>query len=224
VRLADGHELACGAVIDHMGLSTVRDLGLWTAGLDTVLTRIKASQGDLDVVNIGLADARAWIEEGFKYDMIPLIQKRPGCRAVVRWLLTKLPEGGQPFDRRDRDWRSVSKLVDEFFETSAGERFDRLEFGDVLDSLIDRGAGDPMRWSAHRIRYMLSGFPDDFEEPLETVLRVPSLLRAFVPFAHVHSGIREELTAETLAAIDEVQKSVEDRIRGGLQEYWDTAG
>lgn len=224
VRLADGRELACGVVIDHMGLSTVRDLGLWKAGLDTVLTRIEASQGGLDVVNIGLADARAWIEEGFKYDMIPLIQKRPGCRAVVRWLLKKLPEGGQPVDRRDHDWRAVSKLVDEFFATSAGERFDRVEFGDVLDSLIDQGTGDPMRWSAYRIRYMLKGFPDDFEEPLETVLRVPSLLRAFVPFAHAHSGIRAESTAATLAMIDQVQRSVEERVRSGLQEYWDTAG
>jgi hypothetical protein len=224
VRLADGHELACGVVIDHVGLSTVRDLGLWKAGLDTVLTRIEASQGDLDVVDIGLADARAWIEEGFKYDMIPLVEKCPGIRAVVWWLLTKLPEAGHPFDRRDHDWRAVSELVDEFFALPAGKRFDRVEFGDVLDSLMDQGTGNPMRWSAYRIRYTLSGFPDDFEEPLETVLRVPALLRAFVPFAHERSGIGAELTAQTLAMIDEVQKGFEERVRSGLQEYWDTAG
>lgn len=32
------------------------------------------------------------------------------------------------------------------------------------------------------------------------------------------------VSAETLAAIDEVQKSAEDRIRGGFLEYWDHAG
>jgi hypothetical protein len=36
------------------------------------------------------------------------------------------------------------------------------------------------------------------------VLDVPELLRAFVPFAHAQSGIRDELTAEALAVIDEM--------------------
>ncbi|MEH3132739.1 MAG: hypothetical protein PGN27_22515 [Mycolicibacterium neoaurum] len=59
---------------------------------------------------------------------------------------------------------------------------------------------------------------------METVLRLPALLRAFVPFAHGRSGIGVELTAQTLAMIDEVQKGLEERIRAGLQAYWDAAG
>jgi hypothetical protein len=38
---------------------------------------------------------------------------------------------------------------------------------------------------------------------LEIQLELPELLRAYVPFAHAASGIRQELTAEALAAIDE---------------------
>lgn len=224
VRLTGGHELSCGVVIDHMGMSTVRDVGLWKAGLDVMLDRIGLSGDDLELVDMSLADARAWIEQGLKYDMVPLVEKRPGVRAVLRWLLTKLPEGGQSIDRRDKDWRAVLELVDQFFASSAGARFDRVEFEEVLDELMDLGTGDPLRWSPYRIRYILRGFTDDMDKPLETLLRVPALLRAFVPFVHARSGIGEAHTAETLAAIDEVQKGVEERVFSGLQEYWDTAG
>ncbi|WP_166902183.1 hypothetical protein [Mycobacterium sp. DL440] len=34
------------------------------------------------------------------------------------------------------------------------------------------------------------------------VLDAPDLLRAFIPYAHAQSGIRDELTARTIAAID----------------------
>lgn len=223
-RLPGGHELSCGVVIGHMGVSTVRDVGLWKAGLEVILDRICLPGGDLELVDMSLADARAWIEKGLKYDMVPLVEKRPGVRAVLRWLLTKLPEGGQSFDRRDKDWRAVSELVDEFFASSAGARFDRVEFEEVLDELIDLGTGDPRRWSAYRIRYSLRGFTDHMDRPLDTLLRVPALLRAFVPFVHARNGIGEVHTADTLAAIDEVQKGVEALVHSGLQEYWDTAG
>jgi hypothetical protein len=39
---------------------------------------------------------------------------------------------------------------------------------------------------------------------LQSVLDVPELLRAYIPFAHAQSGIRDELTAEALAVIDEM--------------------
>lgn len=85
-------------------------------------------------------------------------------------------------------------------------------------------SGDPQRWSAFRVIYAIGDLPDGRDEPLETVLRLPALLRAFVRYAHERSGISAELTAQTLAMIDEVQKGFEDRIRGGLQEYWYAAG
>jgi hypothetical protein len=40
------------------------------------------------------------------------------------------------------------------------------------------------------------------ESVLEVELSTPDLLRAFIPFAHARSGIREGLTAEALAAVD----------------------
>jgi hypothetical protein len=40
---------------------------------------------------------------------------------------------------------------------------------------------------------------------LETQLELPELPRAYVPFAYTASGIRQELTVEALAAIDETE-------------------
>lgn len=94
----------------------------------------------------------------------------------------------------------------------------------MLDELIAMGTGDPLRWSAFRIIYAVGDLPDGRDEPMETLLRLPALLRAFVSFAHERSGIGAGLTAQTLAMIDEVQKGFEDRIRGGWREYWDHAG
>lgn len=67
---------------------------------------------------------------------------------------------------------------------------------DLLLDLTDSGTGDPLRWSAARIARVLDGVPCyDEHLPLENVLEVPELLRAFIPFAHAESGIRDEHTA-----------------------------
>jgi len=226
VQLADGHELTCSVVIDHMGSSTVDELAVWPAALSTILDGFDNSSGNVDVVTMSLADARAWIEKGFEH-YIPIVRdKHPGFRALVRWLTSRLPEGGEHFPRRDHDWRVVAEVVESFFASPAGMRFDRAEFEDVLDSLMEMGTGDPLRWSVFRVKYSLSNglYDYDREHEVETQLRIPALLRAFVPVAHARSGIRDDLTMQTLSAIDDVQKSIEERVRGRFREYWDIAG
>jgi hypothetical protein len=50
---------------------------------------------------------------------------------------------------------------------------------------------------------LLGAVVDDDVIPFEVQLDVPELLRAFMPFAHAETGIRQELTMEALEAIDE---------------------
>ncbi|MGW0157801.1 hypothetical protein ACWDUN_00625 [Mycobacterium sp. NPDC003323] len=142
---------------------------------------------------------------------------------MVKWLASRLPEGGQQYQGDDAD-QSAADVVEAFFASPEGRRFGYAEFGEVLEELIGMRSGDPQRWSAFRVIYAIGDLPDGRNEPVETVLRLPALLRAFVPFAHQRSGIGAESTAQTLAMIDEVQKGLEDRVRGGLQQYWDAAG
>ncbi|MHA3022958.1 hypothetical protein ACXPWS_22200 [Mycobacterium sp. BMJ-28] len=224
VRLVDGQELTCGVLIDHVKWSMASDVAVWPASMESVLARIDLASRDGRVVDMTPADARAWIEKGIENAIVPrTVVKQPGCRAVARWLIAQLPTGGESFQREKHDWQAASELMDTFFESPTGKRFDSAEFGEVLESLMEMGTGDPLRWSASRISFTMRDFPTDWEQQWETLLRVPALLRAFVPFAHSRSGIRAELTAETLAAIDDVQMSVEERVSNGLRGYWDRA-
>lgn len=88
----------------------------------------------------------------------------------------------------------------------------------LLPEILD-GGRDPLRWSALRaelaIRYNTY---DDY--PLEVALDAPDLLRAYIPFVHAQCGIREELTARTIAKLDELRT---DYKRAVLRrdEWWD---
>ena len=55
--------------------------------------------------------------------------------------------------------------------------------------------------------------------PLEVALDAPDLLRAFIPYAHAQSGIRDELTTRTLAMVDALRSSYKREV---LREakYW----
>jgi hypothetical protein len=48
----------------------------------------------------------------------------------------------------------------------------------------------------------------------------PDLLRAFIPFAHAQSGIREELTSRTLAAIDALRTSYKREVLREADYWW----
>ena len=79
--------------------------------------------------------------------------------------------------------------------------------------LIDSGTGDPLRWSAARTARLLDGVPFYGDHiPLEEVLAVPELLRAFIAFAHAESGIRDEITAKTRAAIDRMSPAYKQEV------------
>lgn len=64
------------------------------------------------------------------------------------------------------------------------------------------GTGDPLRWSVSRVAQVADlSFGNYSSVAVSSILQLPELLRAFVPFAHVRSGIREGLTVDALAAI-----------------------
>ena len=90
----------------------------------------------------------------------------------------------------------------------------------MLLELFDSGTGDPLRWSAARIAQVLNGLPFYNEHiSLVNVLEIPELLRAFIPYAHALSGIREKLTSEALAVIDELSPAYKQAVLDKA-EYW----
>lgn len=210
VRLADGRELTCAVNIDHLMVSEVRDAFFVPETIDAVLTVARASNTDPDTsfVDLGLADARARLQHALDQDlsMFPLAQSDtwPSCRALVQWLVALLPDGGVLVQSRQRDSSGTAETLTRFFASSAGEPYQR-EHRELLEVCIEDGTGDPLRWSRARVRQLLNGgVAEDDVVPVQVQLDLPDLLRAYIPFAHAESEIRQDLTAETLAAIDEV--------------------
>lgn len=204
VRLGGGTEMTVGVLIDHLALSGVASAGAVPHPIDRALARVAESSRDTDVVEMDLADARAWIEQALARPMlVPKTETWSLYLPLVRWLVSRLPEDGmgrQPA----MSWAAADELCTEFFASSSAGPFTTSEHRDVLLELFETGSGDPLRWSAARVDQALAGSYDCV--PLEIALDVPDLLRAFIPYVHARSGVRDELTSRAIAVIDELRR------------------
>ncbi|WP_283611727.1 hypothetical protein [Mycolicibacterium poriferae] len=202
--LATGEELTCAAFIDHHTFSVVKDAFLIPDSIDTVVRTAQERNTDPDIslVDMDPADARAWLEHGLAQHPVFTGQSDtwPACRPLLHWLTRRLPTGGTPYQSPEWDSDDLSELCDEFFASAHGDRFTRRKHGRLLEDLLSEG--DPLRWSVPKIEHLFRHGLRDSDEPLAVVLETPQLLKSFIPFAHARSGIRDELTAEALAAID----------------------
>lgn len=145
----------------------------------------------------------------------------PACRALVQWLGRLMPEGDSEVHAPQQDSTDSAPLLNRFFASLVGMPFDVPNHRELLELCIDEGTGDPLRWSAARLRQLLNAAAADPEDiPAELQLDRPELLRAFVPFAHAESGIRQELTAEALAAIAEGADGYRAEVLAEA-DYWD---
>ncbi len=161
---------------------------------------------DTSIVGMSLADARAWIQHGLDQPMIaPETDAWPGLKPLVQWLVGHLPDGGMAYQRPDWEDRHTMELCAAFFASAQGAQFDAYEHQDLLLAIMETGSGDPLRWSVVRVAQALGGSgPYDVRLSVASVLDAPELMRAFIPFAHARSEIRDELTAQALVVIDEL--------------------
>ncbi len=188
--LEGGHELTVGVRIDHNIVSSVVDAAVVHGPIDEAIAWVAESSSETSVFEMALNDARAWIEDALnKPTLLPETETWPLYRPLVRWLVNRLPEGGE---RRSPagDWESNENLCNTFFATSSAAPFTEAGHREMLLDLFESGNGDPLRWSEARVERaisVMSYFGDRF--PLEVALDAPDLLRAFIPFAHAQSGI-----------------------------------
>jgi hypothetical protein len=220
MRLDGGHELTIVVGIDHNMWSSVDDAGAVPEPIDEVLSRVAESSSDTDVFEMTRADARVWIEDALnKPSLGPETETWPLYRALVRWLVDRLPEGGEHWSPAGT---SVSKeeLCDRFFGTTSAAPFTDSGHRELLLELFDTGSGDPLRWSAARVERAIGGMSySDDSIPVEVALDAPDLLRAFIPYAHAQSGIRDELTSRTLAMVDALRSSYKREVLR-QHKYW----
>lgn len=220
MRLDGRHELTVAVGIDHNMFSSVIGAGAVKGPIDDVLAQVAETSTDTSVFDMPLADARAWIEDALnKPTLVPKTGTWPTYRPLVRWLVSRLPEGGE---RRSPAWlESSEQLCDTFFATDAAAPFTDPGHREMLLQLCESGTSDPLRWSAARIEQTIGSTPYlSGTIPLEVVLDAPDLLRAFIPFAHAQSGIRDELTSRTLAAIDALRSSCKRQVLRDADYWW----
>jgi hypothetical protein len=220
MRLHGGHELTVAIQIDHNILSSVVDAAAVPDPIDEAVARVAESSSDTDVFEVKLADARVWIEDALnKPALAPETDTWPLYRALVQWVVSQLPEGGE---RRSPagEWTSAEELCDRFFATGSAAPFTDSSHRELLLELFETGTGDPLRWSAARVERAIGGTPYSEDNiPLEVTLDAPDLLRAFIPYAHAQSGIRDELTTRTLAMVDALRSSYKREVLRQAK-YW----
>jgi hypothetical protein len=226
-RLDDRYELTIGVLIDHNRFSGITDGDADRIPIDEALAWMTETSPELEVVEMSPADARRWIEDAFAQPTFARDTNGwPLYEPLVRWLVSRLPEGGE---RRSpaMDWQAAEELCDAFFASDSSAQFDRAVYREQLLELFETGTEDPLRWSEIRVRDVMRNpsYCDD-GTPLEVTLDVPDLLRAFIPYAHAQSGIGDELTSRTLAVIDELRSSYRHEILTEARELWgyDEAG
>ena len=221
MRLAGGYELTIAVEIDHNMLSSVAGAGAAPDPIDEALARAAESSSDTDVFEMTLADARVWIEDALdKPALAPDTETWPLYLALVQWLVNRLPEGGE-HRSPPGDWETNKGWCDRFFATNPQRRSPTPVIGSCCWSSSRQGrvtrCGGARRVSKRRsaARPMCE---DSF--PLEVALDAPDLLRAFIPYAHAQSGIRDELTSRTLAVVDALRSSYKREVLRQAK-YWD---
>ncbi|BBX66563.1 hypothetical protein [Mycolicibacterium psychrotolerans] len=205
-RFPSGYEMVCATQISHSTMSTIETAEIWSEPIADLIARYPDKENDPDMgfVDMTVADAKAWILQGMKGSTFAReTDSWPQCRPLVQWLVGRMPDGGSDYAPPDWEPAALLELTKDFLASPSGQPFEGWHWREQLENIMDTGNGDPLRWSAVRVEEALDGsssFSDD--SILEVELSTPDLLRAFIPFAHARSGIREGLTAEALAAVD----------------------
>jgi hypothetical protein len=223
IRLTGGRELTFAVYVDHLALSSIAEAFLLAKPLDEVLSLAQAG-GDPDTtyVEFGLADARAHLLKALDSPLSDFptgdSEHWPGSRAMLRWLVHLLPDGGLLVSPPDS-----TAVLERFFASWAGVPFSGWDYETLLGEFVYEGTGNPLRWSAERMQLALNRPTYDEYLSLDVQLDAPELLRAYVPFAHAESGIRHELTAQAVATIDELAENYREAVMESAREsgYFD---
>lgn len=224
VRLPDGHELCAAVYVDHNLGTLVKDAYVVPGSLPELaeLMRTTADDPDTTLTALDPADARARITEAIELGAItvpPLeTDTWPACRPLVEWMVGLLPDGGTGYVRPEWPEEARQALAERFFASPFGAGLDDADRRGLLESLLwfgaDYGPGDPLRWSPVAVEILLADWiPRKIVADVPYLAQAPDLLRAFIRFSHAERGIRADLTAETLAAVDELEPEYQQIIR-----------
>lgn len=209
-RLA-GHELTAVTLVDFNLGTIVKDCFFVDRSLDEFNVLWLAQDGASTVIRAQEpADVRGRIEEaiatGARTWPPAESDDWPASRPLLEWVLRSLPAGGTGFERPDWLEPEQDRLVERFlaspYAAAPARPDDRAIAGDLVWYRTGYGYGDPLRWSPTALEILLlDWYPRKIIADQDHLRRMPTVLAAFIRFAHAEAGIDPDLTAETLAAL-----------------------
>ncbi|MCA1842959.1 MAG: DUF6398 domain-containing protein, partial [Actinobacteria bacterium] len=224
VRFAGGRELSVVVYIDHNLGTVAKDAFAVAEPIGDLIAFMRSKVKDPDTVwrDLDPADARARITEAIRLGAVTYPRYEsdtwPACRPLVEWITRLLPAGGSGYQRPGWTDGQLNALATRFFASPFGRDLDTPARRDLLDSIFwfatDYGPGDPLRWSTVAVELLLADWiPRKLVADAAYLSQAPDLLRALIRYAHHERGIRAELTAETLAAVDRWEPEYQRVIR-----------
>jgi hypothetical protein len=213
VNLPGGQEFSVVVSIDHNLGSAVTDAFVVPESLGQLLDSVRgeltvrgSTWGDLDLAGarsqiMAAVQPRLWPDPYLESDTWPAL------RPLVEWVARLLPRGGRRYRRPVWPRREVKALVVRFFESPFAAGLDDPRDRYLVESIVqfgaDLGTGDPTRWSPAAVEILLRDrIPKTIGVRVGGRSQAPDLLRAFIRFCHRESGVSDEVTAATLAAVD----------------------
>ncbi len=162
---------------------------------------------------IDLADARARLLPAIALaaETVPPFESDswPASRALIEWILRLAPSGGVGYQTQTWTEDERNALAARYFASPYARHLkagDRSDHAFLLDEVIAHGAehatGDPLHTSPVTVEIIMMTFASSVIAPIESLAKLPALLRAYIAFAHAEQGLESELTEETLAAVD----------------------
>ena len=224
VDLPGGHVMCACIYVDNNIGRIVKDAFLIPESLDTYRAyAAEAMEGpDQTLAPIDGALARAIVERAIKVGAItvppPESETWPLVRPLVRWVVSLLPGGGEVPEPHEWSDAELAELTEAFLGSRQGAAYDDEEHRSLLEDLlwfgVSQGTGDPLRWSPVNVEVLLvDWYPRKVVAEPALLAKLPNLLRAFVEFCHRRTGLRRELTAETLQSIDRWEPEYQRLIR-----------
>ena len=213
VALSGKRELSLVIYIDHNLGTLVKDAFVLGAPIDEVMVSWNAvdPESGAETTDLALRDARARVTESIATAAMTFppfeTDTWPACRPLVEWIVSMLPDDGVGYVRPEWSPRQLTALTESFFASKFGSPLDDEDNRSLLESILwfatDYGPGDPLRWSPVSVEILLEDWiPRKIVAPADYLSKAPTLLRAFIRYCHAERKISQDLTDQTIEAVD----------------------
>ena len=211
VTVPGGHLLTAVVLIDNELGAFAAEGRVVPSPLEEVVALLRQHAGpDVRVRDITPADARARIEGALQeLDMGPGTggyESWAESRPLVEWMLTLLPSGGDDDVLKELSVDELDEIAERFLASPFGPSWSDPDLRLLVDELLmagsSNGIGDPLVWRTINVRKLLDPGLRMLDDGTPSLDRAPELLRDLIRYGHAERGLRPELTAAALAAVD----------------------